>query len=75
MRVRIGIAETSKVVEIDIEDANAFQAEIERGVADGGVAWFTDIKGRTIGIPGRAVAFVEVESEEGAPAVGFLPGT
>lgn len=75
MKVRIGISETNKVVEIDIDDAKAFRDEIERGVADGTVAWFTDTKGRTVGIPTRSVAFVEIESEGAEPSVGFLPGT
>jgi hypothetical protein len=74
MRARIGIADTNKVVEIDIDDVEVFQAEVERGVADGGVVWFTDIKSRTVGIPGRGLAFVEIDTEGGGTAVGFVPG-
>lgn len=73
MRVRIGITDTSKVVEIDVDDVKTFQKEMERGVADGGLAWFTDTKGRTVGIPTRNVAFVEIEGSAGGPAVGFAP--
>lgn len=73
MRVRIGIADTSKVVEIDIEDVKTFQKELERGVTDGGFAWFTDTKGRTVGIPTRSVAFVEIEDAGSGPSVGFAP--
>ena len=73
MRVRIGIADTSKVVEIDVDDVEAFQSDMERGVTDGGLAWFTDTKGRTVGIPARAVAFVEIEASDGGHAVGFAP--
>jgi hypothetical protein len=73
MRVRIGIAETGKVVEIDVDDVKAFQSDVERGVADGGVVWFTDIKGRAVGIPGRALAFVEIDAEGAGPAIGFAP--
>ena len=75
MRARIGIADTNKVVEIDIDDLEAFQAEVERGVADGGVVWFTDIKSRTVGIPSRGLAFVEIYTEGVGPAVGFAPGS
>jgi hypothetical protein len=74
MRARIGIVDTSKVVEIDIDDVAAFRAQVEQGVADGGVVWFTDIKSRTVGIPSRGLAFVEIDTEGGGPAVGFAPG-
>ena len=74
MRARIGIAETSKVVEVDIDDVEAFRTEVEQGVANGGVVWFTDIKGRTVGIPSRGLAFVEIDTEGRGPAVGFAPG-
>jgi hypothetical protein len=74
MRARIGIADTNKVVEIDVDDVDAFRADVERGVADGGVVWFTDIKSRTVGIPSRGLAFVEIDSEGSGPAIGFAPG-
>jgi hypothetical protein len=73
MKVRVGIAETDKVVELDVDDIDVFKEEMERAVTDGGLAWFTDIKMRTVGIPSRSVAFVEIDAEEGGPAVGFAP--
>jgi hypothetical protein len=73
MRVRIGIADTNKVIELDVDDVKEFQEEMERGVADGRLAWFTDTKGRTVGIPARGVAFVEIESADGGRSVGFAP--
>jgi hypothetical protein len=73
MKVRIGITDTTKVVEIDIDDVKAFQKEMERAVADAGLAWFTDTKGRVVGIPTRSVAFIEIEAMEGGTAVGFAP--
>ncbi len=73
MKVRIGIAETDKVVELDVDDIDGFKEEIERAVNEGGLAWFTDTKSRTVGIPSRNVAFVEMETEEIGPAVGFAP--
>lgn len=71
MKVRIGISDTSKVVEIEIDEVEVFQKEMERAVADGGLAWFGDTKGRIVGIPARAVAFVEIEAADGGPSVGF----
>lgn len=73
MKVRIGIAETSKVVELEVDDAEEFQSEIERAITEGGMAWFTDTKDRTVGIPASNVAFVEIDPAEGAPGVGFAP--
>lgn len=73
MKVRIGIADTSKVVEIEIDDPDAFRSVVENALADGGMAWFTDTKGRTVGVPTASLAFVEIEATDGGPLVGFAP--
>lgn len=73
MKVRIGILETDKIIEIEIDDTKAFKKEIERAVRDGDLAWFTDFKGRSIGIPARNVAFIEIEDAAGEQQVGFAP--
>jgi hypothetical protein len=73
MRVRIGITDTSKVVELEVDDIKEFQVEMERSVADGGLAWFTDTRGHIVGIPTPGVAYVEIEATEGGPSVGFAP--
>jgi len=75
MKVRIGIAESSKIVELEIDDPDAFKAELGRAVADGGLAWFTDSKNREVGIPAGGIAFVEIETELGGRAVGFAPAS
>jgi hypothetical protein len=73
MRVRIGITDTSKIVELDVDDQKEFQEEVERAIKDNGLAWFTDTKGRVVGIPTRAVAFIEIDADDTGPAVGFAP--
>jgi len=73
MKVRIGIATTDKLLELEIDDAKAFMAEMEKAVVEGGLGWFTDAKGRTVGIPARSVAFIELEDAAGQRAVGFAP--
>lgn len=73
MKVRIGIADTNKVVEIDVADVDDFKKEIERSLGEGGLAWFTDTRGRTVGVPARSMAFVEIDAESGSQAVGFAP--
>ena len=71
MKVRIGIATTDKLIEIEVEDIKSFKKEIERAVEEGGLGWFTDSSGRTVGIPARSVAFVEIEDAETSHTVGF----
>lgn len=73
MKVRIGISTTDKLLEIEIDDPEAFRKEIESSLADGGVGWFTDSKGRTVGIPARSVAFIEIEDAGENRTVGFAP--
>ncbi len=73
MKVRIGIAETTKLVELDIDDAKSFKKEMERAIAEGGLVWFTDSKGLEVGIPVTRLAFVEIEGADGGRSVGFAP--
>ena len=73
MKVRIGISTTDKLLELEISDPDVFKEEMERSVAEGGLGWFTDSRGRTVGIPARSVAFIEMEDTEGGHTVGFAP--
>lgn len=73
MKVRLGILNTDKLVELEVEDAKEFKKEIERAVEDGGLGWFTDAKGRSVGVPARNIAFVEIEDSEESHTVGFAP--
>ena len=73
MKIRIGISTTDKLLEIEIEDPKAFKNEMERALAEGGLGWFTDSKGRTVGIPARSVAFIEMEDAGDSRTVGFAP--
>jgi hypothetical protein len=74
MKVRIGISTTDKVIELEIDDAKKFKAEVERAMAEGGMGWFTDSKGRSVGIPSGSVAFIELEDSGDTRRVGFTPG-
>jgi len=73
MKVRIGIANTDKLIEVEVDDVKKFRKEIERAVNDGELGWFTDSRGRTVGIPARNVAFIEIEDTDAGHAVGFAP--
>ncbi|MDX1469758.1 MAG: DUF3107 family protein [Acidimicrobiia bacterium] len=73
MKVRIGILETDKLLELEVEDLKGFKKEIERAVGDGSMGWFTDTKGRSVGIPARNIAFIEIEDSDLDHQVGFAP--
>lgn len=75
MKARIGIAETGKVIEIEVEDADAFRQSVETAFssADTDVYWFTDVKKRSVGVPVERIAYVEIDSEESDRHVGFAP--
>lgn len=73
MKVRIGISTTDKLLEVEVDDPAVFKEEMERAVAEGGLGWFTDSRGRTVGIPARSVAFIEMEDSGDSQTVGFGP--
>ena len=75
MDVRIGIARSVKELEVEMgEDADrdAVIAEIDQALSDqAGVLWLTDRKGRRVGVPVAAVAYVEVGAPTAERRVGF----
>lgn len=73
MRIRIGISHTDKLVELEIDDVDSFKKEMERAVKGDTLGWFTDSKGRSVGIPAANVAFIEIEDAGKSPSVGFAP--
>jgi hypothetical protein len=71
VRVRIGIGDTSREIELDVDDGDALIAEIED--AFGGekmILWFTDVGDRRIGIPVSRIAYIELEPDQRV-SVGF----
>lgn len=73
MKVRLGILNTDKLIELEVDDPEAFKKEIEKAVEEGGLGWFTDSRGRSVGVPARNVAFVEIEDSDDSKTVGFAP--
>ena len=73
MKVRIGISNTDKMIELEVDDAKTFKKEIEKAVETGSLGWFTDSKGRSVAVPANNIAFIEVEDAEGETQVGFAP--
>ena len=71
MRVRIGLAETSHDVEAEIEDVDAFIAEVESALAGGRpMVWVDDPDGHKYGIAVSRIAFIHLEGEK-ERIVGF----
>jgi len=72
VRVRIGISD-SREIDIDVKNEKSFKAEVGEAFSSESsrVLWVTDIKGRTVGIPVEKIAYVEMETAEDRPSVGF----
>jgi hypothetical protein len=74
MKVRIGVADSSKLVELEIDDLKSFKKTLEAALTGGEMAWFTDTKGNEVGVPAQRISYVEIESADNAHRVGFGPG-
>ncbi len=74
MRVRIGVADSAKLIELDVDDLKAFKKSMVDAVKSGEVAWFTDTKGREVGVPAVRISYVEMETEDTDRRVGFGTG-
>ena len=71
MNVRIGIAETGREVEVEVEDRAGIVDRLEEAYANGSaILWFNDIKGNEVGIPTSRIAYVELVTD-GKSSVGF----
>ncbi len=72
LKVRIGIAEVNRVVDLEIDDAAEFESTVESAFAEGAqVFWVEDVSGQRVGVPVNKIAFVEIEQAEGRHRVGF----
>jgi Protein of unknown function (DUF3107) len=72
--VRIGIVQTVKELEVELEqdaDRDAVMAEIETALSSESVLWLTDRKGRRVGVPAAKVAYIEVGAPSSDRRVGF----
>ena len=71
MKVKIGIAESNRVVELEVEDVAEFEKMLETEFAGGpGLIWFEDTKDRRVGVPNQRIAFIEIDKER-ERTVGF----
>ena len=75
MKIKVGIAHTSRVIEIESEDPEEVRVQIEEVLGGSRpMVWLQDSDGTRVGIPREMLAFVEFESAEGRSGVGFAAG-
>jgi hypothetical protein len=72
--VRIGLTQTPKELEVQLEegtDPAAVRQQVEAALADSSTLWLTDRRGRQIGVPSAKLAYVEIGSEQDDRRIGF----
>lgn len=71
--VKIGVIHTPREISVEVDaDVTALRASIEQAFAsEDETLWLTDTKGRTIGIPSKRIAYVELAEDRGNGGVGF----
>lgn len=75
MDVRIGIAQSPQVIEIQLAediDRDAVKKQVGKvlGSTDG-VLWLVDRKGKDLGVPSSQISFVELGTADAAARIGF----
>ena len=76
MKIKIGVAHTSRVVEINGRDTEDVRSAIEKAFAEERpIIWVEDADGTQIGIPRQMLAFVEFENPANRSGVGFASGS
>ena len=74
MDVRIGLTQTPKELEVQLEegtDPAVVKQQVDAAVAEGTTFWLTDRKGRQVGVPAAKLAYVEIGSPSDERRIGF----
>ncbi len=74
MDLRIGIAESPQVVEIELDDdvdRDEVKSQVESSLKDSEVLNVVDRKGRDWLIPSSRIAFVEIGTSDAERRIGF----
>lgn len=78
MEIRIGVTQSPREIEIDMGeevDGDTLVEEIKTAMTDESkILWFTDRRGRRVGVPTGKLAYVEVGATSGDRRVGFSAG-
>lgn len=75
MDVRIGVCQHPREIEVEVADGadpDEIVAKVEAAVERAsGMLWFTDRRGRRVGVPATKVAYVELDTGAETRRVGF----
>lgn len=75
MEIRIGLTQSPKEIEIELDDDTAGDELIEQITSsvgtEGAMLWLTDRKGRRVGIPTQKLSYVEIGAPRSGRSVGF----
>ena len=72
MRVKFGMADTAREIDVDVEDAEALIGELEAAVAGGRkVLWVVGEDGHRHGLITDKIVYIDVEAEKPHTGVGF----
>jgi len=72
--VRIGLTQTPKELEVNLDedsDPAEVKAQVDAALSGGTTLWFTDRRGRQIGVPAAKLAYVEIGSPQDERRIGF----
>ncbi len=74
MNIRIGVTQTPKELEVEVDDdegAKVVDELVQALKDDTAMVWLTDKKGRRVGVPAAKLAWVEVGPATEGRRVGF----
>jgi len=73
MELRIGVVRTAKELTLELDGtADEVVGTIDAALSGGSaICWFTDSKGRRVGIPADKIAYVEIDEDGSSKRVGF----
>ncbi len=75
MDVRIGIADSAQVIEVELEndvDRDALKGQVDAVVSGSADSlWLTDRKGKELAVPASRIAFVEIGTADAERRIGF----
>lgn len=75
MDVRIGIADSPQIIEVEMDDGtdrDALRSDIEAALAGKSkILWVTDRKGKELAVPSEQIAFVELGTSDADRKIGF----
>ena len=75
MDLRIGVSDNPREIRVEMADdtdVDALRADVDAAVAGGeAVLWFSDVRGRQVGVPSGRIAYVDIGAAGSENPVGF----